>query len=64
MNSQNVKKIYHSKFKTFDMNRNCSLGEKWIENCVVTSDVFKKGRQKLSLLNLSKRDNIVSLTFF
>jgi len=31
---------------------------------VVTSDAFKKGAQKLSLLNLSKRDDIISATFF
>ena len=43
--------------------RNCSLEEKWIENFVVPFDDFKKGRQKLSLLNLSKRDNIISTTF-
>ena len=30
----------------------------------VTSDAFKKGAQKLSLLNLSKRDDIISATFF
>ena len=31
---------------------------------VVTFDAFKKGAQKLSLLNLSKRDVIISTTFF
>ena len=31
---------------------------------VVTSDAFKKGAQKLSLLNLSKRDDLISATFF
>ena len=33
-------------------------------NFVVPQDVFEKGPQKLSLLNLSKRDNIISTTFF
>ena len=27
-------------------------------------NAFEKGRQKLSLLNLSKKDNIISSTFF
>ena len=31
---------------------------------VVPSDAFKKGTPKLSLLNLSKRDDIISATFF
>ena len=31
---------------------------------VVPSDAFEKGAQKLSLLNLSKRDDIISATFF
>ena len=31
---------------------------------VVTSDAFKKRAKKLSLLNLSKRDDIISATFF
>ena len=36
--------------------RDCSLELEWI-------DAFKKGLQKLYLLNLSKRDNTISTTF-
>ena len=34
------------------------------KNFVVPPDAFEKVRQKLSLLNLSKKDDIISATFF
>ena len=37
----------------------CSLEYEWIKNFVVSADVFEKVPQKWSLLNLSKRDNII-----
>ena len=43
------------------VDRDCYLEDKWIENFVVPPNEFKKGPQKLSLLNLLKRDNIISL---
>ena len=45
--------------------RNCSLEQKIeIENFVAPPDAFRKVSQKLYVLILSKRDNMISTTFF